>query len=82
MSKIKPHVFRSATHPGLWAACLAVHEPARLRPDEGRVLRPCTGVAGVVGHGITPMAAIVNAKARRNAGYKYHRKENPNVGSA
>lgn len=73
-SKIKPHVWRSATQPNLWASCLAVHEPARLRPDAGRVLRPCTGVAGVIGFGITPLAAVVAAKKLRAATYKLERK--------
>ena len=81
MSKIKPHVFRSSLHPGLWAACLAVHEPTRGKPGEGRMLRPCTGVAGEVGHGITTKAAILNAKARRAAKYKLNRKEHDYVGS-
>lgn len=79
-SKIKPHVWRSACYPGLWAACLAVHEPARLRPNDGRVLRPCTGVAGTVGVGVTPLAAVVAAKKLRAVKYKLERK--PHVGSA
>ena len=73
-AKIKPHVWRSATQPKLWAACLAVHEPSRLRPDAGRVLRPCTGVAGTVGFGITPLAAVVAAKKLRAAKYRLERK--------
>ena len=73
-AKIKPHVWRSATQPNMWVACLAVHEPARLRQDAGRVLRPCTGIAGLVGFGITPLAAVVAAKKLVAAQYKLERK--------
>ena len=73
-SKIKPHVWRSATQPNMWAACLAAHEPAGLRTDAGRVLRPCTGLAGVVGFGITPLAAVVAANKLLAETYKLERK--------
>ena len=71
MILVKPHVWRSPHHPGLWASCLATkHHCDRFPIPEGRVLRPCLDNLGAVGYGQTPREAVDNAAGIRNALYK------------
>ena len=68
MSFVKPHLWRSPHHPGLWASCLATTQRSTRYPTpEGRVLRPCPGNLGAVGYGPTPLAAVDNAALMRDA---------------
>lgn len=68
---MKPHIWRSSLNPTMWAARLATkYREGKVPIPEGRVLRPCLGKSGVVGHGLTPWEAVAAAAGLRYALYK------------